>query len=417
MRKGKARMAKKNITAKYYPFDEALNADSNWSLSTGPDGRIYTAACSEHNPGFSVTMLRYDEANDRLENLVDVAEAVGDPPSSGRATQCKIHYSFSPSVSDGVLYAATHLSGPPRGERYYSAWNSWYDEAKAFRGAGLMAWGTKQDDVLWTDIFIPREGCRCLCLDEERGVLYAVTYPRDHFVSYDIKRRVLTDHGRLGSVNAQVIFLDRKGRAYTSNDYGRLVRYDPEGKRLEELPHTMPHEHYQSGWHSVLYDAVASPAGDCVYLSTWIARPHLARFWPEEGEHGRLEDLGSLTQERDATLPFDTFLDHAGGLVFGADGLLYYCASRWPARITQSVEDEKGEAYAAVMRLDPDSLEREQVTTLRRDAAPSQYISRGARDRNGDLYFAHVGWQPVGFFKLSMGVKGKDKHLPLRMWG
>jgi hypothetical protein len=362
-------------------------------------------------------MVRYDAENDRLENLIDVAEAVGDPPSSGRATQCKIHYSFAPSQSDGILYAATHLSGPPLGEQYYSAWASWYDQKKAFRGAGLMAWDTTNDQVLWTDIFIPREGCRCLCLDEERATLYAITYPRDHFVSYDLKRKQLTDHGRIGSVNAQVIFLDRKGRAYTSSDYGKLIRYDPESGRLEELPHVLPHEHYQTGWHSVIYDAVASPDSRAIYMSTWIAQPHLARFWPEEGKYGRLEDLGRLTQERDASLPFDTFLDHAGGLVFGADGLLYYCASRWPKRITQSVQDKKGEAYAEVMQLNPETLKHKPVAKLKRSAAPSQYISRAARDIHGDLYFAHVGWQPVGLFKLSMGVKGKNKHLPLRVWG
>ncbi len=410
-------MRSKKYQAKYYPFDPALNADSNWSLSTGPDGRIYTAACSEHKPGFSATIVRYDAENDRLENLVNVAEALGDLPSSGRATQCKIHYSFVPSQDDGILYAATHLSGPPLGENYYSPWNSWYDDKKAFLGAGLIAWDTKNDDVLWTDIFIPREGCRCLCLDEELGRLYAITYPRDHFVSYDLKKRKLTDHGRLGSVNSQVIFLDQQGRAYTTGDYGRLVRFDPKRNRLEELPITLPHQHYQSGWHSVLYDAVAAPDGKCIYMSTWIARPHLMRFWPEEGKYGRLEDLGSLTQERDETLPFDTFLDHAGGLVFGADGKLYYCASRWPQKINHSLEDTKGEAYAAVISMDTKTLAQKEVVRLQRTDAPAQYISRGARDAAGNLYFAHVGQQPVGFFKVSMGVRGNDNHMPLRVWG
>ena len=38
---------------------------------------------------------------------VDVPEAVGEPKDSGRPTQCKIHYSFAPSMSDGIMYMAT----------------------------------------------------------------------------------------------------------------------------------------------------------------------------------------------------------------------------------------------------------------------------------------------------------------------
>ncbi len=103
--------------ARCYRFDRYTVSDSCRSLSAGPDGRIYAAACCEQSPGKSVKVVRYDRARDRLEWLFDAAEAAGDPPDSGRATQCKIHYSFASSPKTGLLYCATHLSGPPTGAR------------------------------------------------------------------------------------------------------------------------------------------------------------------------------------------------------------------------------------------------------------------------------------------------------------
>src|SRR5512144_2732262 len=98
---------------KWYPFTNHPDSDTCWSLSVGPDGRIYAAACAESVPGGVVKPVRYNEEKDDLDYLFDLGEKVDDPGDSGRASQCKIHYSFVPSMADGILYMATHLSGPP----------------------------------------------------------------------------------------------------------------------------------------------------------------------------------------------------------------------------------------------------------------------------------------------------------------
>jgi hypothetical protein len=306
--------------ARFYEFTERPYADSCWSLSAGPDGRIYAASCIEHHGGESVTVVRYDEENDRLEYLFDVDEVTGDLRDSGRATQCKIHYSFAPSPATGLMYCATHLSGAPKGEKSYCAWGAWHDPRRAFRGSMLVAWDTVKDEVAWWQLMIPQEGCRCLALDEERGLLYAVTYPRDHFVVFDLRTRALTDIGRVSSVNTQCIFLDAKKRAYLTDDEGRLVRFDPDRMRLETLPHRFPHGPHQTGWHGVLYDAIADEKRGSIYLVPWMPRPRLACYWPDEGQAGRLEDLGELTQPIDLSVAVSMSLDHVGGLVFGHVG-------------------------------------------------------------------------------------------------
>ena len=404
----------------WYEFTEHPTSDSCWSLSVGPDGRIYAAACAESVPGDTVKVVRYDEETDSLDYLFALDEMVDDPKDSGRATQCKIHYSFAPSMSDGVLYMATHLSGPPIDQPAYSPWRSWHDPERCFRGSALLAWDTKADAMLWWDTLAPKEGCRCLLHDEDRRLLYALTYPRDHLIVYDLESRTRRDLGRLGSVNSQVLFMDRRHRVWTANDYGHLVRYDPQADRLETSPDVLPHNPvFQTGWHSVLYDAVASPDGRCIYAGTWIANPHLMRIWPDDGPWGRVEDLGPTTQERDATIPINTFRDHCGGLTFAADGYLYYVASRWRDPIYNPLSAEHKEQEGVVFRMNPETLEREEVALLERPGQFAQYVSRGAVDHNGDLFFGHVGRSPVGLFKVAMPEDRKrdNAHLPIRMWG
>lgn len=407
----------------WYPFDDHPRSDSCWSLSTGPEGRVYAAACLENASGGDAQLFRYNEGADRLDHILDVPAAVDDAPDSGRASQCKIHYSFVPSPSDDILYIATHTSAPGANERFFSPWRCWHNPKTRYRGSALIAYDVVKDSVLWWETMIPQEGCRCLLHDAERSLLYAVSYPLDHLVCYDLRTKKLTDLGRISSVNAQVLFLDSRHRVWTSSDDGRLVRFDPEIGRLEISPFVLPHEtHYQTGWHAVLYDAVQHPEEPCVYASTWIARPHIFRFWPEEGEWGRLEDLGPATQDRDPGIPFDTFVDHCGGLTFADDGWLYYVAARWfDPEETESVPGRR-EREGVLWGLDPRTGTRKEVAVLERPDFLSHYIARGAIDRNGDLFFGNVpGDQPppAGVFKVELPEDRKQPNVkrPPRMWG
>lgn len=402
----------------WHPFAGHPEADSCWSLSAGPDGRIYVAACAEGLPGGIVKLARYNRQTDTLDYLFDLDEMVDDPRDSGRATQCKIHYSFAPSMHDGVMYMATHLSGPPIDQPAYSPWKSWHDPERCFRGSALLAFDTRTDKVLWWDTLIPKEGCRCLLHDEERGLLYALSYPRDHMIVYDIKSRTRRDLGRIGSINAQVLFNDRRHRVWTTDDYGHLVRYDPATDRIERSPFVLPHNSvYQTGWHSVFYDAVRAPDGKSVFAVTWNGNSRLMRIWPDDGEWGRVEDLGPATQDHDPTQPEVFFNDHCGGLTIGPDRQLYYVASRWPGADYTPVSDK---LQGVVWRLDPETHRREEVAILTRPHGTAHYISRGAVDSTGDLFFGQVGRpKPVGMLRVSMPEQRRrgNAHLPIRMWG
>lgn len=407
---------------KWYGFEEHPKSDSCWSLSTGPDGRIYAAACCEHTPGSTVKITRYNEKTDALDYLFDMDEVLEDPRDSGRATQCKVHYAFAPSMADNVMYMATHLSGAPFDLPAYSPWAFWHDPQRCFRGSGLVAYDTKKDQVLWWDTLFPKEGCRCLLHDEHNGLLYSLSYPRDHMWVFDIEKRKRRDLGRIGSVNAQALFLDARHRVWTTSDAGHIVRYDPAKDRLEWSPDKLPHEKGpQTGWHNVFYDVAAAPDRPCVYAIMWVASPHLIRIWTEEGEWGRYEDLGlaTLGQRNDPTIPVSTNIDHAGGLVFAGDGKLYFGAARWHDPNLTNLQTKKSSTQGVLWRMDQDTLEREELAIFSRPEYACHYVSRGAVDKNGELFFAHIGTPPAGISKVFMPAdrKKKNAHLPIRMWG
>ncbi|MCX6927909.1 MAG: hypothetical protein NT154_32575, partial [Verrucomicrobia bacterium] len=67
----------------WYPFTGHADADTCWSVSVGPDGRIYAAACAESVPGGVVKVVRYNEKKDALDYLFSLDEMVDDPGDSG----------------------------------------------------------------------------------------------------------------------------------------------------------------------------------------------------------------------------------------------------------------------------------------------------------------------------------------------
>jgi len=113
------------------------------------------------------------------------------------------------------------------------------------------------------------------------------------------------------------------------------------------------------------------------------------------------------------------YRDHCGGLTFGGDGNLYHVASRWRDSKYNPTPESRKQNEVVVWRLDPQTLKREEVARLEHPTGMAHYVSRGAVDHNGDLFFGHVGNHPSGIFKVSMPAdrKRRNAHLPIRMWG
>ena len=405
------------MKTRFIPFEKLPHADTCWSLIEGPDDRAYIAACCERSAGGTAFVLRYDPRTGKVEYLLDVAEAVGCPPDDGRSTQCKIHYSMVVD-DDGIMYGATHLSGPATGEVSYNPWATFDDPLRSYVGARIFAYDTKSEDVLWTDTLIPWEGCRCMALDRGRKRIYVIGYPRDHFYVYDLTTRERRDMGRLGSVNPQAIWMDDCSRAYTTDDYGLLVVYDPEREELLETTLKAPHAPYQDGWHNMVYDVVGVPGTDDVIGVNWNVDPRMWRLshGPGVGE-GVFTDLGAATPGLEPTPQRGVNTNHAGGLVFTAGGDLLYtvCAGddagdilpRAPAQL-RLMDPKTGESRALCDLVDEDS------------GTPIRYVSRAARIGAEHLVLGTVSREGAGFAHLVLDgelTEGRWQGTPRRYWG
>jgi len=400
---------------RFIPFAELPYSDTCWSLIEGPDDRAYVAACCEHYSGGTVVVVRYDPRTEELEYLIDVADAVGQPSGNGLATQCKIHYSMI-IADDGIMYAATHLSGPAVDQVSYNPWTSFNDPPRSFVGARLLAYDTRKEKTLFTDTLIPWEGCRCLALDQTRRRLYCVGYPRNHFYVYDLDERSRRDFGRIGSVNPQAIWLDARMRAYTTDDFGRLLVYDPEADELITTDLEAPHAPYQDGWHNMIYDVVQVPGTDDVVGVNWNVDPYLFRFSPgEEPGTGHFENLGPANPGIDGHEPRGVDADHTGGLMFSAAGELFLCVSR------TDLEGDASDRRASLRVMNIETRETREVCLLGTDnGVQIPYVSRAVRIGPQHLILGVVGVVPMGIVHIVLDEElsqGPLQQTQRRYWG
>ncbi len=374
-------------TVEYLPIKGLPQHDSVWGLCTGKDGNIYLADCGELTGGLSVFILRYKVAEQQLEYLVEVGPALGEPPDNGHATQSKIHYCLLPG-SDGLLYCATHASGPPLGDPIWRPWNCWDDPARCFPGSYLFTFDPATGRIDNLGIGPVKEGTRAMALDEKRRLLYGITWPRNHLYIYDLNKKVYTDLGRIGDINPQAIFLDREGNAWTTDDYGFFLKCDARQHQIQKLPTRCPHQPYRLGWHNVPYDVVPAPDWSCFYGTDWGYESHLWRFDPYCCPEGKIEDLGRAYGPKD--FKTDLFLERwqVRGLVFGMDGRLYF---------TMRLGWEKPEE-TWLLRLDVKTGKREKVCCLVFGQHRPPAIASATPDFYGNLYFAEAGAAASGIY-------------------
>jgi len=232
-----------------------------------------------------------------------------------------------------------------------------------------------------------------MVLAEKRRKLFGITYPRDHFYSYDLETNEYKDIGRIGDINPQSIFIDKEENAYTVDDFGYLVKYDADARELIHLDVQLPYANYRDGTYNLIYDSVPSPDGESIYGVHWnvdIRRldNRLFRYDFHEGPQGKISDLGWAYRPPEAGPAWkDTRKtnNHTGGLVFGEDCHLYYATYfHW--------KESRG---MYLIRMNVQSLEREVICPIEANGFHAQYIAKATRDYAGNLYLACCGSRPT----------------------
>lgn len=402
------------MQVKIVDFTELPVHDTTWAMNAGPDGCAYVGACCEHRGGVAAVVVRYKPDGTR-EALIDMGEATGQPADNGRATQCKVHDALIVD-DDGIMYAATHLSGPPIGQMVYNPWGNWGDPHVSFAGATLAVYDIYKDEMVRTELLYPQEGCRCLALDKKRKKLYSCTYPLNHFHVWDIEKRTDTDYGRIGSVNPIVTWVDPDGNGYTCDDIGRVIRFDAEKQKLEELDQFVPHPAFQNGNHNVSYDIVACKDPSKVIGVVWNAFPHLWMYDMAYGSQGKMIDLGPVHQNVTGHEPNEINTSHVAGLAFGPDGLLYICG------MTEIYPD--GRSITHLHRMDIETGKMEDLGPLYDPDLDQSvwYVSRAMWISPNDLIGAVVGRTPTGVVHIHFDEgEIKNNNDPsfkkMRLWG
>lgn len=396
-----------NIKFEAIVFDKLPVHDTCWSLITGVDGLMYIAVCGEIIGGLSVYLVSYDPETAKTECLLEVADVLGVPVDNGQAAHAKIHYSLL-CDDEGILYGATHCTGAPIGDYIWRPWNCWTHPIKQFVGSGIFGYDPKKKEVLFTDFLLPNEGTRCAAISCKRRKIYGISYPRNHFFIYDLDKHQTRDLGRIGSINPQSIFLDNDENAYTTDDYGNLIKCDGDREELTDIGIQIPRASFRNGFHNVPYDVTPAPDGESVYGVTWTFGERLFCY---NFKKKKMYDFGKAYGEENEEW-FHIINSHTGGLVFGDDGNLYFVAN-----ITQ-----KGVSIPHMVRFNTETLKRELLGAVTYAGKPADHIARGRKDFKGNLYFAEVGNSPTKLFKVrpypEIPEKSeKSKKQSLIYWG
>jgi len=397
-------------TMEMIEFSELPHHDSTWGLTTGHDGRIYIAACGETFGGLNVFILRYHPETEELEYMIDCGPALGEPPDNGHATQSKIHYCLLPG-EDGKLYCATHASGPPWGDPVWSPWICWDDPVKLFPGSYIFIYDPQTNEIENLGIGPRKEGSRAMAFDEKRQKLYGITWPRNHFYVFDLRKREYRDIGRFGEINPQALWLDREGNVYTTDDFGFILKFDPDTEELVQLKTQLPHMPHRRGFHNVPYDVVPSPDWSCFYGTDWGYESYLWRFDPYDGEEGRIESYGRAWGPPDFPTESNLEATQVRGLVFGADGQLYFT-------MTASWENPPRKF---LLRFDPQTEEREVLGAMEFGDHRPAAVASATPDFYGNLYFAGAGTSPTQMYVYRPEGTTTDKQVfsfkDIKQWG
>ena len=399
-RKGIDEMVESKMKVTTVPFAKLPEHDTCWSFIEGVDNRLYTGVCGEITGGMSTFVTAYEPVSGKLDYLCDVSNTLGIDPGNGEATHSKVHYCLLQG-SDGTIYASTHCTGAPVNDWIWRAWNCWKHPQKFFRGSGIVIMDP-DGTVKHHQVFLPHEGSRCMALAEKHRRIYGISYPRNRFFIYDIDTHETRMIGRIGNVNPQCIWLDVDENAYTTDDYGRILKFDAETEKLDYIGATLPCAEFRNGYHNTVYDVTPSPDRKGVYGVTWSWGSRLFYF---DFETHEIRDYGKAYGEESAEWKH-IINDHVGGMAFGSDMNLYFVAN---------LEMEDG-AHPNLVRMNPKSGERELLGALYCDGHYCDHISRGAFGNDGKLYFAEAGNTPTKLFCCDVGLK-PGPHGVRRVWG
>ncbi len=330
------------IAAKLHPSHFEMS-DSNFdSVSIASDGCVYYTLCS-HSIDTHARVYRFNpKSGEEPEYLGDLGEIVGEAGTRS-IPQGKSHSQYY--EHNGKLYFATHYG-------YYKPSSNKEEPGETppgyqpYPGGHFASFDMSAGRFEELAKAPAGEGILTMVMDPRRGRLYGLTWPRGHFIHYDLADQRLTD---LGPVSRGGEFGDgeeyfclcrslgvdpRDGSVYFTNADGEIKRYDHGSNTVVSTGASLKRDifgqwevntpgHQGYNWRKVLWHE-----GMAKLVAVHPKSAFLFTFDPKTLEVEIVERIAAEELRRNGR--YEPFRYGYLGLAFGPDGdTLYYLTATY----------------------------------------------------------------------------------------
>lgn len=203
-------------------------------MGTGLDGTIYCGLCDHRFRYTGALLISYCPAAGEMRTLADMQEICGQRHRHDLMGHTKIHTRVIPD-SDGCMYLGTHSC-----ERDYAPPEFRERLTGGYPGGHWIRYDPARGVCEDLGIAAPGESLMGFALDPRTHRLYATTHTRALLVEHDIQAGRSEVVGCIGKYPTRVLERTADGMLYTFDDWGYVVRFDPESRELRTLEARLP---------------------------------------------------------------------------------------------------------------------------------------------------------------------------------
>jgi hypothetical protein len=362
----KAEAQKELITKgniQFIDYPDFPDANSTWgSIGFNPvNNCVYVGVTNHKN---KVGFYEYNTLSDKIElrGFINKMAHLRDFQWQGKI-HTKITFDTSGNTyfgTDGGESRQEYLMNHPHG----------------YSGGFIMKWDIGNKTMTNLGVPMQYESIKDIDIDPKEKIIYAISYPQVHFITFDPGTNEQKDFGRLGSSHVpRVTFTDSWGNCYYVDWRQRLVKYEKSNKTLifarESLPafKGTPGAYIITGITGYAKDSISNT----IYLVTYGAK--MLAFHPLENGIGQVDDLGPAFDLADSIL----WKPYVPNLNVGNNGKLYYFIGGHG----NYVKDD----MSILMELNPFTKQKKIVLEFPLEEL-SEVTGSDIKDEYGNLYFA-----------------------------
>ncbi|MEX2232864.1 MAG: hypothetical protein WD824_11925 [Cyclobacteriaceae bacterium] len=232
------------LCAKHYYSGFDLAHDTYNAISAASDGKIYYILSSE-SIDKGGQMYAYDPQTDKVRFVADLTEICGE---KGRKAipQGKSHVNFY--ERDGKLYFATHVGVYEMIDGMERLQENMPAGYKPYPGGHFISYDLRTGEFKDLALAPDGEGILTMTMDDERGDIYAITWPKGNFLHYDVKKNKIKNLGLISSMGeagvpgedyrvlCRSMFIDpQDGAVYFSTAEGDIFSYSRDSGSIQKL--------------------------------------------------------------------------------------------------------------------------------------------------------------------------------------